>query len=73
MKYFVFFSPLGNVISPLKRPAPSRPGGSLCIRNGKAFTNFGHIEQQLIPHIKRISMKMFNTGTDFVLDDGQTL
>ena len=41
---------------------------NLMSRNGKAFTNFGHIEQQLIPHIKRISMKMFNTGTDFVLD-----
>jgi DNA ligase-1 len=41
---------------------------NLMSRNGKAFTNFGHIEQQLMPHIKRISMKMFNTGADFVLD-----
>ena len=45
---------------------------NLMSRNGKAFTNFGHIEQQLIPHITRISMKMFNTGTDFVLA-GETL
>ena len=41
---------------------------NLMSRNGKAFTNFDHIEQQLIPHIKRISTRMFNSATDFVLD-----
>jgi DNA ligase-1 len=41
---------------------------NLFSRNGKAFENFGHIEQQLIPLIKRISIKMFGKVTDFVLD-----
>ena len=41
---------------------------NLMSRNGKAFTNFAHIEQELIPHIKRLSTKMFNSVTDFVLD-----
>jgi len=41
---------------------------NLFSRNGKAFTNFGHIEQELIPHVKRLALKMFNDQTDFVLD-----
>jgi DNA ligase-1 len=41
---------------------------NLFSRNGKAFTNFGHIEQALIPHIKALSVKMFGRPTDFVLD-----
>jgi len=41
---------------------------NLMSRNGKAFANFAHIEQQLIPHIKRLGGMMFTAGTDFVLD-----
>jgi DNA ligase-1 len=41
---------------------------NLFSRNGKAFENFGHIEEQLIPLIKRMSQKMFGKLTDFVLD-----
>jgi len=41
---------------------------NLMSRNGKAFANFPHIENELIPHIKRLSVRMFNTATDFVLD-----
>lgn len=42
---------------------------NLFSRNGKSFANFGHIEEQLIPQIRKISQKMFgNTTTDFVLD-----
>jgi len=41
---------------------------NLMSRNGKAFVNFSHIEQQLIPLIKRMSQRMFGHLTDFVLD-----
>lgn len=41
---------------------------NLFSRNGKAFANFGHIEQALIPHIRQLSVKMFGSVTDFVLD-----
>lgn len=41
---------------------------NLFSRNGKAFANFPHIEQQLIPLIKRMSQRMFGHLTDFVLD-----
>jgi DNA ligase-1 len=41
---------------------------NLFSRNGKAFTNFGHIEAQLIPVIKKMSQRMFGHLTDFVLD-----
>jgi len=41
---------------------------NLFSRNGKAFANFPHIENELIPHVKRLSIRMFNTATDFVLD-----
>ena len=37
-------------------------------RNGKVFTNFGHVEQQLIPVLRKISTKVFGHVTDFVLD-----
>jgi DNA ligase 1 len=41
---------------------------NLFSRNGKSFNNFGHIEQELIPLIKRMSQRMFGHLTDFVLD-----
>jgi DNA ligase-1 len=41
---------------------------NLFSRNGKAFANFDHIEQELIPLIKRIGIQMFGSATDFVLD-----
>ncbi len=41
---------------------------NLFSRNGKAFSNFGHVEQELIPLLKKMSQKMFGHLTDFVLD-----
>lgn len=41
---------------------------NLMSRNGKAFANFAHIEQQLIPQIKRMGRAMFLADVDFVLD-----
>lgn len=41
---------------------------NLFSRNGRAFDNFGHIEQALIPVIRQMSVRMFGEVTDFVLD-----
>jgi len=42
---------------------------NLFSRNGKAFANFDHIERELIPHVRKISLLKFgNDHTDFVLD-----
>jgi DNA ligase-1 len=41
---------------------------NLFSRNGKTFENFSHIEDQLRPHLKRMSQRMFGSVMDFVLD-----
>ena len=42
---------------------------NLFSRNGRPFENFGHIEDQLRPQLKRMSQKMFGRPhQDFVLD-----